>query len=140
MIVTLKDSAAVKTDLVLIHGPGDPSSSYAQGPIGSDEVFESSANIQVVPIIRAVAARVRSRGNRSATFPFGALRLFGSHEAARAWAASHAAALDGYNRLVIADGSSTVTLSGAVSPVRCIVRGITVEIQYTFVYGAVATA
>ncbi len=137
MAITLKDSTATASDVVLVHGAGKPSASYAQGPIG-EEVFESAAIIQSVPIIRAAAARVRSRGNRTASYPFGALREFASPTAARAWAAAHAAALDGYDRLEIANGATPVTLHGALAPVRCIVRGVCVMIEYTFTFGAVS--
>lgn len=135
MVLTLKSSTGTPSDAVLVHGAGRASDSYAQGPIG-EEVFETAAAVQTVPIIRAAAARVRSRGNRASAYPFGALRVFASPTAARAWAAAHAAALDGYDRLAIADGAATATLHGALSSVRCTVRGVSVQIQYTFVYGA----
>lgn len=137
MVITLKDSTSVKTAVVLVHGAGRASDTYAQGPIG-EEVFETAAMVQSVSIIRAAASRVRSRGNRASTYPFGALRVFASATAARAWAAAHAASLDGYDRLEIADGGSPITLHGVLSPIRCAVRGVAVEISYTFTFGAVS--
>lgn len=136
MVITLKDSSSALSDIVLVHGAGKPSSTYAQGPVGGEEVFESSVVIQVVPIIRAAAARVRARGNRTASYPFAALREFSSYGNARAWAAAHAAALDGYDRLAITADSATTTLTGALSPVRCTLRGVSVLIDYTFIFGA----
>jgi len=136
MVITLKDSTSTLSDIVLVHGAGKASDTYAQGPIG-EEVFESSAMIQTVGIIRAAAARVRSRGNRTSIYPFGALRAFASHTAARVWAAGHAATLDGYDTLTVTD-SGTTTLHGALTPIRCTVRGISVMIEYTFNFGAVS--
>ena len=136
MVITLKASSGSPSAIVLVHGAGKASDTYAQGPIG-EEVFESTVMVQTVGIIRAPAARVRGRGNRTAVYPFGALRQFATPTAARAWAAGHAAALDGYDRLEIAgSGAGTITLSGVLAPVRCSVRGVAVQIDYTFNYGA----
>lgn len=136
MTITLRDSSAIKPDVVLVHGAGRASASYAQGPLGRSDVFGSEQQVQTVGLVRAAAARVRPRGNRVAQFPFTAIREHATAAAARSWAAAHAASLDGYDRLAIEDGASSTLLHGALSSVRCEVAGVAVQIDYSFTYGA----
>ena len=136
MIYKLTDSNG-GTPLTLIHGPACASANYAQGPIGGEERFSAQQSVSVRPLIRSDAALVTPRKNHSASCPFSALRSFATPAAARAWAAAHTKAVIGLTRLVINDGSGSVTLSGGITRCECHVRGVSVLIDYEFTYGEI---
>jgi hypothetical protein len=136
MTITLTNSAST-ADVVLVSGPGRPSDTYAQGPLGDGEEFSAQQSVTVSRPIRAASAVVRGRGCNTGSYPFSALREFSTYAAARVWAAAHAKAvcLQALTHLEVADGASVQKLVGAMSSASCRVRGVSVVCSYVFEYG-----
>lgn len=141
MTITLTNSAS-NADVVLVHGPGRPSDSYAQGPLGDGEEFAAAQSLAVSRPIRAASAVVRGRGCNAGSYPFSALREFATYAAARLWAAAHpkAVCLQSLTHLELADGASVQKLVGAMASCSCRVRGVSVVCSYEFQYGEVTSA
>jgi hypothetical protein len=135
MTFTLTDSAGGSA-LQLVHGPGAPSDSYAQGPTGG-QAWQTEQKVDEWPQTRGQWALVLPRLNHAATRSFGALRQFAAPEAAEAWAAQHALAVQGLTRLVFSSGALTLRLHGAMQSCAVEVRGVSALANYTFRYGKV---
>lgn len=136
MIIKLTDSAGGSVQ-TLVHGIGQATDTYAQGPTGSGLTFDSLQEVQVTPLTRSEFAQVLPRSNHRATLPFGAMRCFTNAAAARSFAAGHVLNTQGLTRLKITDGAETITLHGALNTCRPVAVGVTVLINYEFTYGKV---
>lgn len=136
MTINLTDSAGGNA-VTLVHGPGQATGAYAQGPLGPGLSFASNQQVQITPLTRSPFAQVLPRTNHQASLPFGALRSFASLSAARMFAAVHALDTQGLTRLKIVDGADMITLHGALSTCSAVVNGVAVSIQYEFTYGKV---
>jgi hypothetical protein len=135
MIITLKNAAGTSS-VTLVHGSGRPASDYAQGPLGTESAFDSNISVQISPAIRSEYSNVITRGNRTGTYPFSAIRVFASADLAFAWAAQHA--IDMHGKSVMEIGAPALTkLTGGISKCTPRVRGVSVLVDYTFVYGKV---
>ena len=137
MIIKLTDSAGT-SPVTLVHGIGQASDVYAQGPIGSGPVFGSTQQVQVTPLTRSDFAQVLPRSNHQGSYSFGALRSFSTLAAARIFGATHVLDTQALTRLVIQDtGANDIKLHGALSRCDATVKGVAVMISYEFTYGKV---
>jgi len=135
MTITLKNAAGTST-VTLVHGAAKPAADYAQGPLGNEAAFECTLTVQVSPAIRAEYANVITRGNRVGSFPFGAIREFSSAALACAFAAQHV--IDMHGKSVLELGAPSLTkLTGGITRCSPRVRGVCVQVDYTFTYGKV---
>lgn len=133
MTIQLTDAAGANP-VRLVDGPAKATASYAQGPIGSSQEFRSTQQVQVAPRIRGEYANVFIRNNRMGIYPFAALRLFETPDAAVGFAASHPLAVQG--KAVLQVGQSR-KLTGGISSCVCSARGVAVRCDYEFTYGKV---
>jgi len=136
MIIKLTDSAD-GSQITVVHGSGQASGTYAQGPTGPGLTFSSNQQVQITPLTRSLYAQVLPRTNHQAAFPFGALWSFTTLSAARMFAADHALDVQGLTRLKITDGTDIIKLHGALSRCDAAVKGVSVSVQYEFTYGKV---
>ena len=133
MIIKLTDADG-KNPVVLVDGPGKAVAGYAQGPVEGSLEFRSGQQVQVAQRIRGEHANVFVRGNRTGSYPFAALRVFGTADEAVAFAARHALAVQGKPVLKVGESSK---LTGGISSCVCAARGVTVQCGYEFTYGKV---
>jgi len=139
MVIKLTDSSDANA-VTVVHGPGQASAAYAQGPTGPGLAFGSSQAVQITPLTRSLYTQVLPRSNHQAVVSFGALLSFGSLSAARMFAADHALDVQGLTRLQITDGSDTIKLQGAMTRCTPLISGIAVRTNYEFTYGKVEEA
>jgi len=126
------------SELVIVHGSGSPSDTYAQGPMGSELNFDSSVAVNSIPLIRSDFPLITNGKNVGSVFQVTAMRVFSTKGGAQVWGAKHAKDLLIYDTLVITnDDASTTTLTGAIESCRPIVLGVAVTINYSFRYGRV---
>lgn len=136
MLIEITNSAG-GSSATLVHGPGKPSATYAQGPLMREQSFASQQQIQVQPLTRSQFPAVHPRGNVASSYPFRAAREFDTTAAALTWAAAHAKSLEGLTRLKLTDGTLLATLHGGMDTANTLVRGCSVEIDYVFTYGEI---
>jgi hypothetical protein len=139
MVITLKLTGS--TDVVLVHGEGNPSDAYAQGPLGDQLAFESQQSVSLMPLIQATFPLVILGKNINSQLKFGAIRCFTSRGAAQRWASMHVQALAGFDTLVITNDETsnpaTTTLTGGIEACVPSVLGVSVTIEYSFKFGKV---
>lgn len=138
MTVTITDSSGSNAS-TLVDGPAAPSATYAQGPLSREQTFGMSQQVQSDPLTRSDYPFVHPRGNCSGNYPFRAARQFTGRYAAQKWAALHKDSLKGLTRLELVESgeSKKLRLHGAMQTAEAVVRGVSVEIDYVFVYGQV---
>lgn len=137
MTITITDTDS-SASLVLCHGPSDTGAAdYAVGPLDNLN-WSDETNIQVAERLRGTAAAIYQRGNIRARCEFTVARTFASTIAAQSWLASHITGCPRRNQLAIAEGATTVTLKGALGPIRYESRGIAIILRYSFLFSEVS--
>lgn len=112
-------------------------SDYAVGPIGQ-VTFSDESVVQVARRLRGAAASIYHRGGLVAKCEFSALRQFGNAMLAKLWLAEHIVNVRRSHTLVMTDGTTVISLSGALGPIRYEPRGVELLLHYSFTFSEVS--
>ena len=107
------------------------------GPLGTVE-FDPAANCQVGEFLRATVIKAFDRGNIRHQVSFKVSRLFTDPDDAFLWALEYPSTVTRSGTVTFTSGSTSATLADAVlDPPKCTTIGVSVEISYRLVGGAV---